>query len=192
MRGSLFLGAILLTGSISAAQFTFERTAAQPELNRLTLVNDDVNFIAGFTLTIGDIGKNFDSLTIINADSGIVPSLVTPDGVNAGVRSDLLSINFLGFELGKSIVMKADIDGDTGSQTVDWQTTLFNNGDAANAILTVTWSDGITSSLVLPDEAGRDPMIPYHVSVPHVSVPEPVSILLLALGVVSIFFRRVV
>lgn len=182
--------AFSLCMSAHAAQFTFERTATLPELNRLTLDNDDDAEIMGFTLTIGDLAKNFDSMSLIDVSAGVTPVLLAPDGINAGLRSDVLSLTFSGFEPGKHVVMKVDIDGDTGSQTTDWQTTLFNNGGVDNAILTVAWEGGLSRSFVLPDDPGRDAMAPYRVSVSPVSVPEPSSLLLLAVSLTLFTCRR--
>lgn len=176
----------------SAATLTFEPSPSSVELRWLMVENIDDTALAGLSLTIGDTTKNFDSARLTNDSSlGIALSVLSPDESNANLRSDFLELSFAGFGPGLHAKLLVDLDGDTGSQTTDWQTTLFNNGDASNAQLTMHWIDGATQSLVLTDEIGRNPQSAYTVNVPHpINIPEPASLVLALLGTLSAFMLR--
>ncbi|MDB4978558.1 MAG: hypothetical protein JWM56_744 [Candidatus Peribacteria bacterium] len=177
-----------LTGLAAGARADFVLTMerkSQTTVDSLlfTGLNNGPEEITGLSLTIGDMSKNFDYARITTQSSGLGITLLSPDTLNNAGRSDVLEWSFTGFTRSRSFGADIDIDRDTGSATVDWQTTLFNNGSLANAQLTVHWAAGPESSVILPDSPGRNVFAPYTLSVsPSRAVPGPASLPLLLLG----------
>lgn len=168
-----------------------ERTGNSVDLPHLTLSNTGPGHVSAFTLTIGDEEVNFDSAVLVGT-SAVDYFLLSPDDLNAGGRSDVLAFSFTDFGPLSEVTWKLDLDRDIGSATVDWQTTLFNNGGLDNAIATVVWSNDDVSILELEDVPNRDPLAPYELHVPF-AVPETSTFILMAIAsFVLPFFRRYV
>ncbi len=169
---------------------TLWRTGVSVDYPRMEMRNTGALPVTSLHLTIGDESKNFDSSQLMVADSDLLLMLLAPDDVNGVIRSDMLSWVFDGFSDDAAFTTKIDIDSDDGPAIVDWQTTLFNNGDMPNAVLSATWENGMVTSRMLSDDLGRDPLAPYSITLSE-PVPEPCTFLLLLSGSGALlFFRR--
>ncbi len=142
--------------------------------------------IAEFSLSIGDTAYNFDSVfgeAATPAEFGIVPALLSPDRVDAAVRSDVLNYTFTAFDPAEYFQFQVDLDPDSSGlpQTVDFQTILFDvdgSISADNALVTVRFGDSTLLSGRLPDFA-QSPTTTYLFSQ---AVPEPTSFALVGIG----------
>jgi len=122
-----------------------------------TLTNTSTNpwaDILSFQFTIGDTRYNFDHLgvegrdllpdftTDINNDGSYASA--TPDYQDLGVRSDqILFLQFAGFDPGDVFTFMSDVDADdaSGVGTVeDFRQVFWNNGEAPNSEITVTYA----------------------------------------------------
>lgn len=186
---SLFLLIVMNGPACAGLIMRLERTGSSVDFPNLTLSNMGPGHVSAFTLTIGDEEANFDSAVLVGT-SAVDYVLLSPDDLNAGDRSDVLAFSFLGLGPLSEITWKLDLDRDSGSATVDWQTTLFNNGALDNAIATVFWSNDNVSTLELMDQLNRDPLTPYEVEIPFV-VPEVSTFTLAAIAAMFLsIFRR--
>ena len=140
-----------------------------------TLTNTSTNpfaKITSFKFTIGDIDFNFDHLgtavdpppafsTDLNNDGSYASS--TPDTQDNSLRSDfLLYSGFTGFDKGDvfTFMTDVDLDGSVYGSIEDFRTVFWNNGNALNSEITVTF------------------------------IPEPATIALLGLGALSLLRRK--
>lgn len=182
---------VLLAATTARADLIvrLERTGSSVDFPHLTLVNTGPDPLLAFSLSIGNEGMNFDSAVEVFGAEDVGALLVSPDSENGLVRSDVLTLAFMHFDPGLGIALKLDLDGDAGSATVDWQTTLFNNGELPNAIATAQWDNGDSASLTLPDALSRDPLSPYELTLSPVAVPEPHTLALLLSGVLLLSLR---
>ena len=74
------------------------------------------------------------------------------------VRSDFVDIDFdSGFAPGGFFRFQVDVDPDSFDAGADYRTVLFNNGPAANSVITVGFSDGTVLTQTIPDAAFQDP-----------------------------------
>lgn len=132
-----------------------------------TLTNTSANTwanIMSFKFTIGDTDYNFDLLYGVTGPLGeFTPDLNNdgsygyshPDNINEYVRSDFLEYaQFTGFDPQDvfTFVADVDLDGAPGVGTVeDFRTVFWNNAEALNSAITVTYSAPVipTPSAVL-------------------------------------------
>lgn len=114
--------------------------------------------ISSMSLTIGDTAYNFDSHTAASVTSN--PAFTETSSplignANTGAETDYLAFSFTGFTSGMDFSFAAELDKDSNDwSTVDYREILFNNGDAANSVITVGFMEGgaISSlSAMLPD-----------------------------------------
>ncbi len=155
----------------------------------------DTATIDALSLTIGDASFNFD----LAAALGVTPNatLVAPDAVDGGVRSDVLQFTFVGFGPGLAFDASLGVDTDGGAPSPGLSGVLFNNGAATNAQLSLVFSNGFILDFVLPDtQAGPDPdglACPTDGSclfATGFAVPEPALALLLAGAFAALVARR--
>jgi hypothetical protein len=140
------------------------------------LTNTSTNALAkitSFKFTIGDIDFNFDHLgtavdpppafsTDLNNDGSYTSSLPDHQDNNA-FRSEFISFaGFTGFDKGDVFTFMTDVDrdGPTYGSIEDFRTVFWNNGNALNSEITVTF------------------------------IPEPATLSLLALGALSLLRRK--
>jgi hypothetical protein len=126
----------------------------------VTLGNDsEVALISLFTMTIGNTSYNFDWVRLV--DSGLVEdySLVRPDEIQDGVRSNSIAITFSGFDPAEVFQFRTDVDPDSSNVTTDYRRILFDLGGSSssdNSVITVGFSNGLVLSGSLPDFAPND------------------------------------
>ena len=119
----------------------------------LQLTNQSTGTLAitGFELTIGDDAFNFDGVTDISAPAGTNVTVASPDTNDAGgERSDIIRLDFTGFDPGETVTFVIDVDRDSNNTTEDYRDVLFNNGEAPNAVATV-FAGAASRSITLPD-----------------------------------------
>ena len=168
---------------------TIERTGVSVDNPQFTFTSTEGFAATHIAVTLGDTSYNFDYALPLSQTGTFALALLSPDTLNAEVRSDVLAWELIDFSVGSQFSARVDIDRDVGPATVDWQEMLFNNGELANAVLTVGWTDGTATDVLFHDEAGRDPLVPYSISVE--AVPEASSLLLGAAAIsITLFFRR--
>lgn len=108
------------------------------------------------SLTIGDTRFSYDFLYLSEesftpATSGPTATLTQGDRTDDFIGPDVFSYAFTGFNPGVTFRGQWDIDDLEPVFDVDARTVLFNNGDAPNAVLTLTFADGTIVSSTLTD-----------------------------------------
>ncbi|MGV3719660.1 MAG: PEP-CTERM sorting domain-containing protein [Actinomycetota bacterium] len=144
--------------------------------------------ITGFNVTIGDTSHNYDAVTNITHTAGVNAALVTPDSNDGGaIRSDNVQLTFTGFSPGRFLEFDADVDVDNSNSTEDYRTVLFNNGGAANAVVTVTFANGEVLGLTMPDDTFRSSYVfEQSRNISGDLVPEPGSLILFGSGLLGL------
>lgn len=86
-----------------------------------------------FYMTIGDTDNHFDWAKIVKLPAGVSAKVIGLDSKNGGKTSDLLHIQFKGFEPGMAVYFQLDIDPDLNlMQFGDYRTVLFNMNGGSN------------------------------------------------------------
>ncbi len=194
----LFFG---ISSNAFSATISFNLELANPGVSIFRLKNTSPTAeITGFSVTIGDTDYNFDKVydenTLIDPDGDLLAVLVTGDAVQGEIRTDLAEYSFTGFDPGDRFQFTTDIDLDGANTDELFNTVFFNNGDADNAVISVSFLAGSESgilSLTLEDDDTPDiTNYFYDVSGETAPVPAPLSILLLGGGFLSLLgIRRV-
>jgi len=160
----------------------------------IALDNDSsVVEITAFSITIGDLAYNFDRTAASFVIGGQGSSFVqlSPDDLDDGVGSNLLSFAFQNFLPGDRFDSPNDIDPDTGnSACCNVSGILFNNGAVPNAAMSVSFSNGFTFEDVMfdtqdaPDPGGSQCLV-FGVCKITVGVDTPEPGLPILLGLVA-------
>ena len=120
----------------------------------ISIRNQSRSEITRLTMTIGNTGCNFDFAVLASASPGVsMTSLASPDAVGNGAGQDTVDAYFSGFGADKMINIQADLDTDGHNDTQDYRWIFFNNGSAANSVITAYAADGSTEVLTLADSA---------------------------------------
>jgi hypothetical protein len=148
----------------------------------------DAAKITKLEVYIGLVSKNFDRVGGFSA-APTGAARVTPDLINAGVRSDTVVFTFSNFDPGEKFGFFAEIDDDLViSSSENYRHILFDNGPGPNGYAKATFSDvaGLHSrTIVFQDTTG--PVF----QLSQVAVPEPATEMLLAAGLGALgFYRR--
>jgi hypothetical protein len=163
-------------------------TGSETDIPVFTVTNRSAGArITKLEIGIGLTSKNFDRVGgFTSAPTGA--TRVTPDLINGGVRSNTAVFTFSNFDPGETFVFFAEIDDDLAiSSRENYRQILFDNGPGPNGYATATFSNpaGWQQTIIFPDTAGPA------LQVSLVSVPEPVTGLLLGLGLGALgLFRR--
>lgn len=159
----------------------------------LTLTNDAAGGITltSIVLTIGDTTRNFDAILNENVGAtGIAFTRIAPSDGDGGLRSDFLEYTFTGFDSSETFQFDADVDIDNSNTIEDYRVVLFNNGAAANAVLTVNFGNGNTLTQTVADQT---PGLSAYTFSQSAVAPEPGTLALLGLGalpIASMVIRR--
>ena len=117
-----------------------------------TLTNTSTNDwadITSFKFTIGDTIFNFDHLgdgvvvptglftNDLNGDGSFSNSV--PDNQNNALRSDFIYYEFSGFDKGDVFTFMSDVDYNSLNTGEDFRTIFWDNGEALNSAITVTF-----------------------------------------------------
>lgn len=139
-----------------------------------------------FSMTVGDTQYNFDELYLSRelfvGGGDESATLAIGDRFQGGAVTDLFEYDFLNFGQADTFRGQWDIDHDNGATDVDARTVLFNNGPAANAVATFTFSDASVATYEFPDL----PILESYT----LSIPEPGALALIGLGAPAIARRR--
>ncbi len=160
-RTLLFLAAVALLAAFSPTAFAAGSLWFQLEIST---VNGDANVpqvivynssrtesITHFEMTIGDLGKGFDS-AVVYPPPGVTYNLVGLDSGDDGLRRQVVELDFFpGIAPGQYFVMYVDVDNSGGNAGLDYRTVLFNNGTQPNSVVTVEGLGGASASLTLED-----------------------------------------
>jgi hypothetical protein len=119
--------------------------------------------ITSFEMTIGDTSYNFDALMFVAPNPGVMVTSFTPDTVQGGITSDLLSLNFSGFTPNQQFGVRTDIDrdADNGMSFTNFRTALIGAADPANrAHVTVSFSNGsVLTEILSPLDASGNVVV---------------------------------
>ncbi len=175
------LAGMLMIGATARGDFVFTiETNADPF--RFKAENTGLIAVERFTLEINPT-KVFDSSRVIDQSVGLGITLETPDTVNGGLTSAVLSYALTGFEGGQFFVATTDIDGKPGTSATAYPDgSLYNVPGGANALLTVEWAGGLTQSLVLTGPPAGTPFSPLSFTLAPTAVPEPGGLALILIG----------
>jgi hypothetical protein len=195
----IILASALAAVSTCAVAITvsFDLQIANPSTAIFRLTNTSSSAeITGFSATIGDTTKNFDLVNNIAAytDTGstLAWTLNSPDLLQDNVRSDVVDWTLTGFDPGDRFDFNVDIDDDMlGNTNEVFNQVFFNNGMSPNSVITVWFTDGGATgsiSMTLPDDSTPN-KARYDYSGTG-QIPEPPTLLLLAIGMAGIGFKR--
>lgn len=152
--------------------------------------------ITGLHATIGDTAWNYDVVTSLGAleDAGdpLIATLVAGDTAQGGARSDEVAFALTGFEAGDRFTFTPDLDPDSIDGPSDFRTILFNNGPAANAVVSMDFLLGDVVGVLafeLPDvDLLPDPQV-VRWDVHGLLAPEPSAAMLLLTGAGAVLVR---
>ncbi len=161
------------------------------DMPKITLTNasDAGEQISGFSMSIGSATFVYDFVLgptsnprgqAANLATEVTTgaTLVAGDRRNAVGSVATLIWSFSNFAPGEQLIFEVDLDRATGNPNVDARTIWFNNGAAPNAQLQLTFSNGTSASLVMPDAAPPPSSFSFSVT----GVPEPGTVALLGAG----------
>lgn len=103
--------------------------------------------ITQFSMSIGDMARNFDWASLIEASPGVAVNVTSVDGVMGGLSSDMLTVSLSGFTPDSFVRFRFGIGSDdpNASFIQDYRKTLFDlDGDDTtdNAMVTVDFKSG--------------------------------------------------
>ncbi|MBT8131154.1 MAG: hypothetical protein KJO35_02705 [Gammaproteobacteria bacterium] len=159
----------------------------------LRLTNDsDVAEITAFMLTIGDSAFSFDFAANAGPESsmGVDGTLNSPDEANDSNQNDLIDYDFTGFLPARFFATQIDIEQDGSASFEDFEEVFWNNGGAANSLLTVFFSSGDMFSLTLPDQNTDLTEYSFSQSITVVPLPATLPLLGFALSILGFSSRR--
>lgn len=129
--------------------FTLE-ISGDPNNPKLTVTNNSPSLEFGsMNFTIGDTAFTFDARQVFTTTDpvGGTASQALPV---SGLQSDSVVVGLTGFGPGKSFSVDLDVDRDGADSGEDYRRIFFNNGSAANSVITL-FSGPKSVSLVLKD-----------------------------------------
>jgi len=173
---ALSLAAVLMAGTASAATTAFTLDiSGDRNVPVFSLSNvGDQGDITGFTLSLGDLTRNFDSAHNATASTGsfgfaLGPNLDTNTG--GGLRANSVDFTFTDFNPGEIFGFEADIDRDNSNTLENYITSLLPGGS-----IVVNFAGGTTSSLFidLTRPFSEAPLAAYSYTA-ALSVPPPIK-----------------
>lgn len=202
----MFARQTMIRTGLAAGVFAFASFPAAGQSATFTLVNGDggggafnttfftltadagnTTSISSFALTVGDTQYLFDQLYLSRElfanTAGPATALLTQgDRTDDNAGPSSFAYAFTGLTPGGRFEGQWDIDNTNGDFNADARTILFSNGNAANAIVTLTFTDGTRLDYTLPDQPIADSY--------SFAIPTPGSGLLLCAGVMLVARRR--
>jgi hypothetical protein len=144
---------------VSPAELAMARS--EPYM-RLKNTSETAN-LKDFYMTIGDTEDNFDFARAVTLPAGVKMKVVGLDTKNGGKHSDLLHLQFTGFQPGMSVYFQIDIDPDKNlMQFGDYRSVLFTlNGGPNTSGNSETRARFVDSSLPPADQRFLTPSLPW-------------------------------
>lgn len=167
----------------------------RPRMQLLNMSSD--LFITRLVIALGDTTFNFDQFDTIArlVDTGERLRLEnrSPDSVNNGGRSDVLSSDFTGFDPGDVLGFRAELDTDVPpNSSVDFNTLLFGSSTPASIEVTFASASGLITTL-RGSFGGISPVngvYEINLSTPPDEVASPGALALFGFGLAGIALRR--
>ncbi|MEM9145779.1 MAG: hypothetical protein AAGC57_06235 [Pseudomonadota bacterium] len=165
---------LTLDGDRNVPTFTLTNTSGSEQLTR-------------FLFTIGDPAFGFDFYRNLVPPPGGTVVISAPDtGNQDGLFSEAIDVAFTGFDPGESFSFEVDVDPvPTGEVVQNFEEVFFNNGLAPSSVITVGFSDGLTSVISLPDEV---PVAASYSFSGEAEIPLPPSLVLMLGGLMGLAF----
>ena len=141
---------VLVSTTRSAQSLLTGRNTPYIELENLSTTAR----IVQLTVTIGNLLDNFDVAKAIDVPAGVTFSVSAPQTLSDGSGSDLVTINFTGFQPHTVVRFQLDIDVDSnsGNKLVDYRDVMFGMHSAPASVVTVKFDDPagtvVTNSLL--------------------------------------------
>jgi hypothetical protein len=156
----------LIAGALATLSAAVPAHAAVPFTGQITggnvatfkIINESRDPITQVSITIGNTAYEFDH-SHKSASTSLNPDLVSASFTSSGL-SDVVTVTADGFDPRETLTFYIDLDEDGQNNVVDFRTILFDNGNADNAVVTVTTDQGGTESLTLPE----NPAEPYSIA----------------------------
>ncbi len=185
MGGALLAGASAHAGVIGF-QVTLNGNINDPTI---TVVNQsDTELITNFMMTIGDTSFNWDAVVNVVNPAGGASVLNMPDAnTSGGSRSNVIDIDFSGFDPLEFASFDGDVDKDNSDTSEDFREVLFNNGAAPNSHVMVSFSNGLSLDLELPDST---PGLTSYTFSASQDIPVPAGAALMFGGLVGLTWLR--
>ncbi len=194
---ALTAAAIISAGAASASTTGFMLDfSGSVNTPTLALSNTgDLGDITGFTLSLGDTSRNFDSASNAGATTGtftftLDSSLDTNS--SGGLRADSVAFTFGGFNPGEVFGFRTDVDIDNRNSRESYINSVLNGGS-----IVVNFAGGLTDSLFVdltrPDGEAVQPSYSYTAVVKGpaaVPLPAGLPLLLAGLGALGIARRK--
>jgi hypothetical protein len=158
--GSMLAAAILCSTSANAVSIGYKLVIDGSGPNGLdtptfTLTNQSGSAtIVNMMFSIGEISYNFDFASNINGPAGGSVTFNMPDLANGGLRSNIIDVDFSGFDPSEAVNFSVDIDPDSSDGTVNFKSIFFNNPGSQNSMLFVSFSGGSYLTTTIPDYSG--------------------------------------
>ena len=147
-----------VTGGGGGPLMASAQLIAARDVPLFTLSNTSTDaLITSFSITIGDLNYNFDAVTFNTLPTGPQVTSFTPDKVQGGARSDVLSLNFSNFAASTAFNFRGDIDrdSDNGLSLTNFRTVLTG---PTPSVVTVKFSDGSTLTNTLASTTDGSPL----------------------------------
>jgi hypothetical protein len=160
-----------ITGGGGGPLMASAQLIAARDMPLFTLTNTSTDaLITQFSITIGDLAYNFDAVTFNQLPTGPQVTSFTPDKVQGGAKSDVLSLSFTNFAASQAFAFRGDIDrdSDNGLALTNFRTVLTG---ATPSVVTVKFSDGSTLTNTLASTTDGNPLSSVYRCAALVSTP---------------------
>lgn len=139
-----------IAGAAAASTIGFSASfAGSYNVPTVSIINtSDSAQLTSVVFTIGDTAYNFDSFNLLGGNGIDTVTLNSPDGIDGGLRSDTLDLDFVGFDSGEVLTFNTDIDIDNRNTLEDYRLRLLGAGSIE---ATFDTGDTLTMSLAVND-----------------------------------------
>ena len=152
-----FVSISLLSGTVAQAGlvgYQAQFFGSNNNIPRIQVTNlSDTASIVEFAVTLNRDGFEFDYAKALGSTGNVDPSLLDPEELQGGQRSDSVQYGFASFDPAGTFTFKTDVDPVGQNKRVDYRSALFDFGGgdpSENATLFVRFNDGSSLTGTLP------------------------------------------